>query len=380
MTTSEVTVIVPTFNRASYINECIDSLLAQSVPAREIIVVDDGSDDDTAARVARYGNRVRYVRKDNGGKPSAVNLALNQARGDWIWLFDDDDVASPDAIEARLSVLCRDPGLGFVYAPHYMGTSGPDGRIVRGRVNDLSPPPPEALHLTLMRSAFCSLSSVIFRRELSLQLGGLDPSLVAGEDYDFLIRLAGLARGAFCDRPVFIVRQHTGTRGPKSERYAERDRARIFLRYSKAIGQKIRLTQPLGAFCVPSASECNAAQSCEALLNRALVMANHGCVDELIADVDAFLCAVETGPRIAYQARAAISEILQTGWAYDSCTNDWQRFVRKAGALRARNGGRGAILALAKGALKRATSYPGTLADRMLRLRRAGSLAWAALR
>lgn len=379
MQIAPVSIIVPTFNRANYIEECIDSLLSQTVPAHEIIVVDDGSEDDTAARIARYGERVRYVRKDNGGKPSAVNLALKLAQGDWIWLFDDDDVAVPDAIEARLDALAREPGAGFVYAPHYMGASGSDGKILRGRLNDVSPPPHEALYLALMRSAFCSLSSVMFRRELLQRLGGLDPSLVAGEDYDFLIRLAGLARGAFCSRPVFVVRQHTGTRGPKSERYAERDRARVFLHYSKAIGQKIRRTQPLGAFCVPSVLECNAEQGREALLNRALVMANHGCIDELLADLDAFLRDTESDPRIAHRALSAIGEILRTGWAYDACADDWASFVRKASALRVRKRGRAAILALAMGALKRATSYSGTVVDRMLRLGRAGSLAWSAV-
>jgi hypothetical protein len=76
-----ISVIVPTFNRASYIEQCLDSLLAQTVPALEILVVDDGSQDDTAQRVARYGSRVTYIHKPNGGKPSAVNLGLQRARG-----------------------------------------------------------------------------------------------------------------------------------------------------------------------------------------------------------------------------------------------------------------------------------------------------------
>ena len=87
MNTANVSIIVPTFNRAHYLAECLDSLLAQSIPAHEIIVIDDGSEDGTAALLVGYGERIRYVRKENGGKPSAVNLGLAIASGDLIWIF-----------------------------------------------------------------------------------------------------------------------------------------------------------------------------------------------------------------------------------------------------------------------------------------------------
>lgn len=132
MNAINVSVLVPTFNRENYLAECLDSLLAQSVPPLEIIVIDDGSEDGTAAVVARYGERIRYVRKENGGKPSAVNLGLSLARGDLIWIFDDDDVALPDAIETRLACLQQHPEAGFVFSPHYYGSDGPNGRIKRG--------------------------------------------------------------------------------------------------------------------------------------------------------------------------------------------------------------------------------------------------------
>jgi glycosyltransferase involved in cell wall biosynthesis len=120
-----VSVIVPTFNRAHCIGECLESLLVQTVPPLEIVVIDDGSEDGTADVLARYGDRIRYVRKENGGKPRAVNLGLSLAQGALIWIFDDDDVALPDAIERRLEVLEAKPGIGFVYGQHFIGTNGP---------------------------------------------------------------------------------------------------------------------------------------------------------------------------------------------------------------------------------------------------------------
>ena len=72
--------------------------------------------------LSEYGERIRYVRKENGGKPSAVNVALTFVQGELVWLFDDDDVALPDAIEKRVAALASCPGAGFVYSPHYLGT------------------------------------------------------------------------------------------------------------------------------------------------------------------------------------------------------------------------------------------------------------------
>jgi glycosyltransferase involved in cell wall biosynthesis len=84
MSQPTVSVLVPTFNRVNYIAECLDSLLAQTVPPLEVIVIDDGSEDGTADLLASYGHRIRHIRKENGGKPTAVNLGIQEARGDLI--------------------------------------------------------------------------------------------------------------------------------------------------------------------------------------------------------------------------------------------------------------------------------------------------------
>ena len=90
-----VSIIVPTFNRARYLPECLDSLLAQTFPATEIIDVNDSSTDDTARVIRPYLDRITYVEKENGGKSTALNLVLPGIQSDYLWIFDDDDVALP---------------------------------------------------------------------------------------------------------------------------------------------------------------------------------------------------------------------------------------------------------------------------------------------
>lgn len=352
MTTPTVTVIVPTFNRAGYINECIDSLLAQTVPALEVIVVDDGSDDDTVARIAVYGQKVRYVRKANGGKPLAVNMGLGLALGQWIWIFDDDDVALPNAIEQRLATLADHPGAGFVFSSHHLGRDGADRRIERGRL--YTPPhyPDTGFFLEIMRGCFFHLNSALVKRELYDLLGGLDPLLLSSEDYDFQIRLARVARPSFCPEPSFVFRQHDGTRGARQIRYAAAQRSQVFRRYSQAVGQKIRADVGLGEFlCPPVQRLLTAPEQRAALLNRLHVMANHGCVDEFLADLAAWLQSMAATGGWSEEDRHELARAFRRGWIYEACSQDWGSFLAALAPLKRLPGGRASLRALGRSVL-----------------------------
>ena len=88
-----VSVIMPTFNRAGLIAESLRSLFEQTYPISEILVVDDGSTDNTSEVVAEFADRVRYVKRENGGKNAAINTGLTKVSGDLVWIMDDDDLA-----------------------------------------------------------------------------------------------------------------------------------------------------------------------------------------------------------------------------------------------------------------------------------------------
>ena len=112
-----ISVLITSYNYGSFIEEAIESVLAQEFPLDqlEILVVDDGSTDDTSERLTKYGARVHYFYKPNGGQASALNLGLAKARGEIVALLDADDLFLPGKLKRIVDVFQQDPALGMVY-------------------------------------------------------------------------------------------------------------------------------------------------------------------------------------------------------------------------------------------------------------------------
>ena len=126
-----VSVCIPTYNRAYILGATLDSVLAQTYRPLEVIVVDDGSTDGTEALVARYGDRVRYIRQANAGLAAARNSGLKAARGEFIALQDSDDQWMPWKVAAQVALMRRVPELSLVWTD--MTAVDPSGRVVRER-------------------------------------------------------------------------------------------------------------------------------------------------------------------------------------------------------------------------------------------------------
>lgn len=111
------TVLIDTYNYGQYVEEAVASVLAQNFPAeeREIVVVDDGSTDNTQERLQKFGRTIRYFKKPNGGQASAFNFGFEQARGQVIALLDADDVWLPEKLGRVYEVFKRHPSAGMVY-------------------------------------------------------------------------------------------------------------------------------------------------------------------------------------------------------------------------------------------------------------------------
>jgi glycosyltransferase involved in cell wall biosynthesis len=210
-----VSVIIPTYNRGALLVEAVESALAQRRPPDEILVVDDGSRDDTAARMAAYGERVRYVRQANAGPSAARNHGFRLARGEYLALLDSDDLWTPDRLERQLEVLQRHPDTDVVFGREVLfGAGQPDRdwnlhdpevrRVLAQTAGPLVPILP-----VLIRENVVPTSTALFRRALLDRTGGIDESLRQAEDWDLWLRfaLAG-ARFAHVPSPLCRRRMH----------------------------------------------------------------------------------------------------------------------------------------------------------------------------
>src|SRR5439155_203270 len=128
MSTPTFSVIIPAYNAAATIGRAIDSVLAQRYAAREIIVVNDGSIDETEATVAAYGPQVKYLFQPNSGVSAARNAAAHAATGDWLAFLDADDWYYPDRLRWHAEWIDRDPRLDFLTGDYEYRR--PDGTLI----------------------------------------------------------------------------------------------------------------------------------------------------------------------------------------------------------------------------------------------------------
>lgn len=175
--TARVAFVIPAYQAAAVVERAIASARAQSAPADEIIVVDDGSRDETAALAEASGARV--IRQINGGPAAARNTGINAAEAEWIALLDADDISRPDRLERQRAHLA-DPRVALI-----AGLSAREDRI--------SPLPPEAIGFgTLWLRNYIPTSTVLLRKAAWEAVGGFDESrdLIGVEDYNLWLRLA----------------------------------------------------------------------------------------------------------------------------------------------------------------------------------------------
>src|SRR5258706_5825190 len=126
MKTPFFSVLIDTYNYGEYIEEAVSSALAQDFPPeqREILVVDDGSTDDTQERLRKFGEAIHYLRKPNGGQASAFNFGFERARGEVIALLDADDVWLPEKLGRVYEIFERHPAAGMVYHRVHLWSGG----------------------------------------------------------------------------------------------------------------------------------------------------------------------------------------------------------------------------------------------------------------
>lgn len=200
-----VSVIVPAYNAARYVEDAVDSVLRQSYPHVEVIVVDDGSTDETPdvlARLMLRDPRVSVVHQENRGLPGARNTGLARAAGEFLVFLDADDLLVSDKVERQLVYLLARPDVDLVYSDYVMASE------------DLRPLSHERTgKRRSLREVYTYVNvfpvmAALLRTTLARRVGGFDPSLRAFEDWDFWLRCERAGTFAYLPGAVCVYRQH----------------------------------------------------------------------------------------------------------------------------------------------------------------------------
>jgi len=210
-----VSVIIPCYNAGRFLPEALKSVYAQTYREWEILLVDDGSTDDTPAVASAQGDRIRYFRQENRGAAAARNLGIARARGEFIAFLDADDVWLPSKLETQLRLFSRRPEPGLVYSDCYSinGNGVVTGFYLKRRLSSRRDPAAEIFIRDYMPN-----STVVVRRSCLDLVGPLDESIVLSEDEDLKIRLADRFPVGRVAVPLAGWRQHEGNKSLMAEK------------------------------------------------------------------------------------------------------------------------------------------------------------------
>jgi glycosyltransferase involved in cell wall biosynthesis len=209
--TPRVSVVIATHNRASFLPETIESVLQQQFGPFEIIVVDDGSTDNTQQVLRAYGDRIRVISQENQGPSAARNAGVVQARAEWIAFQDSDDVSARHHLDTLHGYALRHPDCGMVFA---------NGAYLRGPEHNRKTiiPPAKSqrlarngVHLAdLFDKSIVRLQSALISKETYWAVGGHDDSLRIAMDLDLAFKIFAHGPVAYVDSVVFYYRKHEG--------------------------------------------------------------------------------------------------------------------------------------------------------------------------
>lgn len=285
------TVLIATYNRAGYIAEAVDSILAQTLPPAQIIVVDDGCTDGTAEILAGYGDHIDVLRQANSGKSSAINAALSHVRGDYLWIFDDDDLALPKALEIFAGAFRNHPDAGFIYCSFDDVRAKKDNSFRTVARNVIPEILPEQVFVELLfGNVFRSGAAIMAKTICYNEIGPFDEDLVRSQDYEMYLRMSRRYTGVGITDVTFLRRLHDGQFGDAQESVGFTDKQAIWLKYDRVIAQRLFDDLEYVDY-VPERQEATQLSAQEERLfriRRCAMMAVNGLWEPALDDLDAF--------------------------------------------------------------------------------------------
>jgi len=215
-----VSVIIPTYNRASWLRGAIDSVLDQTFADFELIVVDDGSTDNTKEIVADYGDKIRYFYQPNKGPSAARNTGIGQAKADLICFLDSDDRWIKNKLQTQVEFIRQNPLTKISYTNEIWIRNGK--RVNQKKVHQKYS---GWIYQKCLPLCIISPSSVMIHRDVFDKVGLFDENLLVCEDYDLWLRIS-------CRYPIFFIDQsliikNGGHKDQLSHRFWGMDRFRV---------------------------------------------------------------------------------------------------------------------------------------------------------
>ncbi len=215
-----ISVIIPSYNRAQLLPRAVNSVLEQTLPAQEIIIVDDGSTDNTAETLTKQFPQCRYIEQPNQGVSAARNRGIEVATGEWLAFLDSDDEWLASKLEAQRNLLQHHPEIKICHTEEIWIRNGK-------RVNQMKKHTKSGGHIFQNCLPLCviSPSSVVIHRSLFAEIGTFDEDLPACEDYDLWLRICASYPVAFVEQPQ--IKKYGGHEDQLSQKHWGMDRFRL---------------------------------------------------------------------------------------------------------------------------------------------------------
>lgn len=226
---------MPTYNNASFLQETIDSILTQDYKDYEIILVDDGSTDNTKEILEAYSDKIKYLYQENSkGCSKPRNVGIEAANGEYIAIFDSDDLMLPEKIMLQAEMLDKNPDVNLVFTDfcnferervhtnHLANCvifnslpkqkAGDNGYVLNS----------EETYETLLIENFVGASSMMFRKSVGSTIGGFDETLDSSEDIDFSLKMVQTGKVGFINKVCHLRRLHGNSMSARTEKVLTR--------------------------------------------------------------------------------------------------------------------------------------------------------------
>lgn len=203
----KVSVIIPTYNYGEFISDSIESVINQTYKDFEVIVVDDGSTDNTTDIIKKYKNRISYFYKENGGPSSARNYGIKNSKGEYICFLDADDIFLPKKLEFQVAYMetNKNDGIGLLYSDYYCASR--ELKIIDYYESIGFQRQKEAV-MYLLNYNYINTSTVMIPRACVDEVGFFNENYRYLEDYDFWLRLGCNYKFAYINKPLVKTRSH----------------------------------------------------------------------------------------------------------------------------------------------------------------------------